>query len=169
MTDGSFDFYTLDTVASVDVYGISPAGHAFNARGSLTRRVNRRSGSIRTSAHQVALIPFSAVDSTATAEKDTGFDLPANAMVSPHIGIYVSALQSGKTIDFGTSPRRAVAMRTVSAWRSLSRPLGSVLAEVRFHRNPRCADRRRHPRPRVCGGGELPVGQLHPERGLDHG
>jgi uncharacterized membrane protein len=38
--------------------------------------------------HQVALIPFSAVDSTAAAEKDTGFDLPAaNAMVSPFIGI----------------------------------------------------------------------------------
>jgi hypothetical protein len=40
------------------------------------------------------------VDSTAASEKDTGFDLPVGAMVSPHLGISVIGAQA-KTIDFG--------------------------------------------------------------------
>jgi hypothetical protein len=99
MTDGSIDFYTLDTVASVDIYGISPGGHAFVKRGQAAPGQQE----IRINPHdraQVALIPFSGVDSTAAAEKDTGFDLPVNCMVSPHLGIEVLGAQA-KTMDFG--------------------------------------------------------------------
>jgi hypothetical protein len=96
----SFDFYTLESVASVDIYGISPAGHAFSRAGVVAPGLQDLKIDPREK-HQVALIPFSAVDSTAAAEKDTGFDLPANAMVSPFVGIKVLSAQSGKTVDFG--------------------------------------------------------------------
>lgn len=100
LTNGLIEFYTLDTVASVDVYGISAGGYAFNRTGLVAPGLSEIPIDSRCK-EQVALIPFSAVDSTAATEKDTGFDLPVTAMVSPFVGVNVLGNQVSKTMDVG--------------------------------------------------------------------
>lgn len=99
MTNGVIEFYTLDSVANVDIYGISAGGYSFSRTGLVAPGLAEIPIN-SSNKQQVALIPFSGVDSTAATEKDTGFDLPVNCMVSPHLGINVLGAQA-KTIDFG--------------------------------------------------------------------
>lgn len=47
------------------------------------------------------VIPWSAADSTAATEKDTGFDLPTGAQVQSFPGLEVSAIDATETIDCG--------------------------------------------------------------------
>lgn len=98
---GSMKFYMPGgSTTVVDIYGIAPDGQFFSQKNIgasgpnvITVDRNRRD--------QVALIPYAAADSTAAAEKDTGFDFPVGAMISPNVGVNVLGLESGKTVDFG--------------------------------------------------------------------
>lgn len=101
MVGGGATVYVADSVNSVDVYGISGGGHAF-VKKSLSVGAGGADIMIDRQARQQELvIPFSKADTAAATETDTGFDLPANAAVSPFLGISVLTLESAKTIDFG--------------------------------------------------------------------
>lgn len=100
---GMIEFWTLDTVATVDLYGISPAGHAFQFAGVAPSGNNELV--INTGSNlQMLKIPFSIADSVAATEKDTGFDIPSSCYVLDRLhglGLLVTTLESGKTIDVG--------------------------------------------------------------------
>src|ERR1035437_7556240 len=105
-TNGSLEFYTADTVASVDLYIQTPSGHFAVLKG-VTPSGN---GSIEvdvSKAHPIMVVPFAAADQTADAtETDTGFNLLINSIVLPvasGLSVDVTALHAGKTIDFGTA------------------------------------------------------------------
>lgn len=96
--------FAIDSVSPlesvVDIYGISPSGHAFVVRdvkpGTPTEiRIDTGNR------NQVLVIPFAIGDTTATTETDTGFDLPTGAMVLPFPAIYVTAEDATETIDVG--------------------------------------------------------------------
>ena len=102
LSGGAGDFYTLDTVDSVDLYIMCPNGQfvtAFAVKGDGMAEIPVMRGQ----KYQVAYIPFSIADSIAATEKDTGFDLPANAVVLPDVGIMVATIETAgaKTIDVG--------------------------------------------------------------------
>lgn len=101
ITNGLIEFWTADTVASVDLYGQSPTGHGFTHTAEVASGLNEIY--IDTNAKWTELvIPFAAADTTATTETSTGFTLPTNAVVQPMgIGVDVLTAQSAKTIDFG--------------------------------------------------------------------
>lgn len=85
-----------------DLFGTSPLGHWFVrkncAPGDPTEIPidgNRR--------EEVAIVPFAVADCTAGTEKDTGFVLPAGAIVKPwpFVAITTAAGQGSKTITAG--------------------------------------------------------------------
>lgn len=101
---GVMEFYVPDTVNianGVDIYGIAPDGQFFVKTGVVPSGPEQIliDRGVRA---QVALIPFFAGDVTAATEKDTGLDLPVNAIISPFVAARVIAGESGKTIDMGT-------------------------------------------------------------------
>lgn len=104
LNNGLMEFYVPDTVnvnsAGVDIYGMAPDGQFFIALGVIASGPNQILVD-RDRRDQVALIPFAAADSTAAAEKDTGMDYPANAIINPNVGVRTIGLESGKTIDTG--------------------------------------------------------------------
>lgn len=84
----------------VDVYGISPAGHFFIVRGMQTGNptevfldLNNR--------QEIAVVPFSILDTIANTEQDTGFDFPLNCLIQPPPLITVRTLEAGRTINVG--------------------------------------------------------------------
>lgn len=100
-TRGSISFFTADTVASVDLYGMAPGGQFFTRAGVVASGPNEIA--INTGdRNQVAVIPFSINDTTAAAETNTGFSIPALAAVLPNPMLNVLTPDSGMTIDFGT-------------------------------------------------------------------
>lgn len=103
LTNGKVEFYVADAVAKVDLYGISPTGHAFVAKGVAPSGPNEiRVDTSR--ADTILVIPFSATDSTANTETDTGFDVPTNAGVIPMaVGVDVTVLDDTETVDVGTA------------------------------------------------------------------
>lgn len=100
---GFINFFTLDTVASVDLYIMAPGGQFVIRTGVVPGGPNEIS--VGTGAkRQLAKIPFSIADSVANTEKDTGFDLPANCSVLDRLHgmiVNVSTLDSGQNILFG--------------------------------------------------------------------
>lgn len=102
MTNGSIEFYTADTVFSVDLYGQAATGHGFihksvvpSGNDEIYLDLNLR--------NTVLVIPFDGADQAATVEQDTGFNLPTHAVVNPlGVGVDVLTAQAGKTINFGT-------------------------------------------------------------------
>jgi hypothetical protein len=98
---GSLEFYTQDTVASVDLAGFGPEGHFVTMKGVVGKGPNEIFLD-RSNRNQVAMVPFSYADSTAAVEKDTGFDLPANTLVLPDVGVLTKDTDSGITILAGT-------------------------------------------------------------------
>lgn len=105
LTAGFINFFTLDTVASVDLYIQAPGGQFLTRTGIVASGPNE----IRVPTHikrQMYKIPFSAVDQGGNAtETDTGFDLPAKAFVLDRLhgcGLLVTTVHAAKTIDFGT-------------------------------------------------------------------
>lgn len=100
MTYGKATFYTLDTVSSVDVYGMAPKGQWFSVTAvkegvtEVPINTQRRDW--------VAKVPFSFADSTAATEKDTGFDWATATLVLPNPSIIVVAADSGITVEVGT-------------------------------------------------------------------
>ena len=101
LTNGIIDFYVADTVASVDLFIQAPSGHFVVAKGVSASGPN----SIyidKGRATTVMVIPFSIADTTATAETDTGFDLPTNALVlADGMAVDVLTLDATETIDVG--------------------------------------------------------------------
>jgi len=101
LTTGKIEFWTADSVSSVDLYGIGPNGHAFKLAGVKPSGNNALSidqGQMQ----QVMLIPFSAADVTANTETATGFTEPANALMLPSVAIRVLTLDATETVDVGT-------------------------------------------------------------------
>lgn len=101
LSQGGAEFYTANTVESVDLYIMAPGGQFVTktaVKGSIDIEVDT------TIRNQVALIPFSATDQTAdNTETDTGFDEPANAMFTGiGTGIRVLAIDATETVDVGT-------------------------------------------------------------------
>jgi len=97
---GKIDFYTADSVTSVDLYGIGPKGEAIEITGitpsgEAAYGISRhRSGVYR--------LPFSIADATAATEKDTGLDFVTGVLINAAgIGIDVVTNESGKTINIG--------------------------------------------------------------------
>ena len=111
LTAGGAEFYVADNVASVDLYIQAPGGQFAVKTGVVPANY---SYPVDTSErYQVYKIPFSIADCVAATEKDSGFDLPANAQVLPLLGgasILVTTLETtgAKTIDVGTGEAHPV-------------------------------------------------------------
>ncbi len=100
---GAMEFYVPDTVNianGVDIYGMAPDGQFFVKRGVVPSGPNQIMVD-RGIREQVALVPFSATDSTAASEKDTGLDLIVNSVVSPFVGVRMLTVDATETIDVG--------------------------------------------------------------------
>ncbi len=101
LTNGLIDFYTANSVVSVDLYVMAPGGQF------VVKRTVKPSGPNEifidlSDRRQVAVIPFDHADQVAAAEEDTGFDLPTNAAVQPEgIGVHVVDVDAGEDIDVG--------------------------------------------------------------------
>ena len=85
---------------TVDIYGISPLGHAYLLRGCMSGDPTEVyiDENIRT---EVLVLPFSYADVTAGAEQDTGFDLPVGATLQPVPIATVTTLEAGRTLNIG--------------------------------------------------------------------
>lgn len=101
LTNGLLEFWTQDTVASVDIYGQTPGGRGFVQKGVVASGNNEIFiDTLRMTAELV--VPFALADTTTGTETDTGFALPTNALVDPNsLSVDVLTLESGKTIDVG--------------------------------------------------------------------
>lgn len=101
LTNGLMDFYTANSVVSVDLYIMAPKGQF------VVKRTVKASGPNEifidlSDKKQVAVIPFDRADYTDNVEFDTGFDLPTNAAVQHDgIGVHMVTKDDGETIDVG--------------------------------------------------------------------
>lgn len=102
LVNGSFEFWTADTAASVDLYIQSGKGHTLQVKGVTPSGANEFFVNTANPV-QMLVIPFSIADTTATTETDTGFDLPTDAIVQPELaaGVDVLAIDATETIDVG--------------------------------------------------------------------
>ena len=100
LTNGMLEFWTADTVSSVDLYVQGPSGH-FNVYKAQAPALDT-SLVFPKGAFTMMTIPFSIADTTAATETDTGFDLPTNGKVLPiKGGVDVLTLDAGITMDVG--------------------------------------------------------------------
>lgn len=100
LTRGRARFAVASSVNSVDLYIMSPTGHFVvyeDAEAGTISEIMIDRGQ----KEQVAKIPFSIADASASSEEDTGIDLPVGAYVSPFLGINVTDVDATETIDFG--------------------------------------------------------------------
>ncbi len=132
LTNGLIEFWTADTVLSVDLYGMAPGGQFFVAKGIAASGPNEIY--IDSNArHQAMIIPFDIDDTTATTETDTGFDLPENAVVLPEgVGVRVTTLDAGMDIDVGILASEANGDANGFMDTILLTTAGMVMAEVGF-------------------------------------
>jgi hypothetical protein len=101
LTNGMIEFWTADSVASVDLYILAPGGQFAIAKTVAASGPNEIA--IDTNArNQVMVIPFDITDTTATTETDTGFDEPASALMLPAPAVRMSTVDATETIDVGT-------------------------------------------------------------------
>lgn len=104
-TRGFINFFVLDTVSQVDLYIMAPGGQFEVRTGVKPGGPNEISVNTRAK-RQMMKIPFSYVDQGGNAtETDTGFDMPNPSMLLNRLhgcGLYVTAADSGITIDVGT-------------------------------------------------------------------
>lgn len=99
-TNGVISFAVVDTVTSVDVYVLTAEGRFVELLGA--KPGTQAELNVPTwDRNSVLKIPFSATDSTAATEKDTGIDLPANCVVLPDVGILVTTIDATEDITFG--------------------------------------------------------------------
>jgi hypothetical protein len=97
---GMVDFYVDASLNGVDVVGIGPNGHWFEAH-SIDASGNNEIWVDQATRHGLYRIPYSHADSTDAVEKDTGFDLPAGAIIDPDVGIVVGNIDATETMDVG--------------------------------------------------------------------
>lgn len=103
LTRGKLEFYTLDTVTSVDLYIQAPGGQFVIVTGVVASGPNEIGVNL-SKKEQLYKLPFSIADASANTEKDTGFDLPSQCQVLSRLsgmGIQVTTLDSGQNILFG--------------------------------------------------------------------
>lgn len=102
LTRGHIEFYTADSVSTVDLYISAPSGHFLVTKGVQSSGPNSLyidKGRTDT----VMVIPFSKDDTTAATETDTGFDVPTNGAVLPMgMSAEILTVDSGITVDLGT-------------------------------------------------------------------
>lgn len=90
-----------DSQPTVDIYGMSGEGIAFQKRG-----VNPGNPGVvqlnNLSTDHTLMVPFNLLDTVANTETDTGFDLPVGSLIDP-LGqsIYVITAESSRTIQTG--------------------------------------------------------------------
>lgn len=109
-TRGFINFFIPDTITTgVDLYIQAPGGQFIIAKSVLPSGPNEFA--VNTSkSEQFYKIPFSIADAVAATEQSTGFVVPANSTILDRLhgmGLLVTALESGKTIDFGTAEASA--------------------------------------------------------------
>jgi hypothetical protein len=100
---GFINFFTLDTVASVDLYIQAPGGQFVVVEGVVAGGPNEIHIAT-TKREQMYKIPFSIADAVANTEKDTGFDFPAKAIVLDRLhglSVNVTTLDASQNILFG--------------------------------------------------------------------
>jgi hypothetical protein len=99
LSSGKLEFYTADTLSTVDIYCMTPTGH-FVVREDVKPGDNE----IRYNTDnlmQTMVIPFNMADTTVT-ETSTGFTIPSHAMMLPTPGLWITAIDATETIDVGT-------------------------------------------------------------------
>lgn len=104
LSNGSAEFFTADTVETVDIYGQAPDGRGFVALG-VEAGVNKRLVVDTSQYSGVLKIPFDIgedSDITAAAEFDTGFDASANLVFLPQPSVFIGEADATETIDVGT-------------------------------------------------------------------
>lgn len=112
LTAGYIDFYTLSTVASVDLYIMGPNGHFLSVAGVAPSGPNELVLPTNSNRH-IAKIPFSINDTAANTETDTKFAFPTTAMWLDRLhgcGLRVTVADDsagGKTMDVGTLSSQA--------------------------------------------------------------
>lgn len=94
-TDGKVKFYTLSTVASVDLSILTAAGDAVFIEGQLAGEIMVEVDTQRR--EQMLIIPFGASNNTVV---DTGFNLPANMLLEDAL-MKVTTVDATETIEFG--------------------------------------------------------------------
>ena len=101
LTNGLIEFYTANSVNSVDLYIMAPGGQFVVAKGIEPSGPNELFVDTNQK-NQVAVIPFDIADTTAATETDTGFDLPQNAAVMPvGLGVHTVTVDATEDIDVG--------------------------------------------------------------------
>ncbi len=99
-TNGRIEFYTADSVSSVDLYVLSPTGHfqIFKAvKSSGDSNLQMDTSQLKTT----IVIPVSYADQAGdNTETDTGFALPG--AVQPGVAVDVVTVDATETILFGT-------------------------------------------------------------------
>ena len=102
LVNGSFDFNVADSVASLDLYIVSPTGHMVILKG--VKSSGKSSVLVDTSATTTTIVvPFDVADQAGDAtETDTGFDLTTNAVIQAGVTIDVITLDATETVDVGT-------------------------------------------------------------------
>lgn len=100
LSRGMLYFEVAKSVTKVDIYLATPTGQFLVLKNvvpgdrSVVKYEPRDNES-------TWVIPFSIADSTANAEKDTGFDLPTGALVDPSLGLEVTGTDAARTINAG--------------------------------------------------------------------
>ena len=96
-TNGLVEFWTVNTITSLDISILTAAGDAILLAGT-TPGLTRVTVDV-SSREQLLVIPWLFLAGGTVV--DTGLDMPANMLVE-FAGVRVTAIDAGETIDFGT-------------------------------------------------------------------
>lgn len=101
-TRGFISFYVTEATESVDLYILAPGGEFVVAKGMVPSGPNEIL--VDTSRkHHVMYVPYSVADQAGNAtETDSGFTVPANALMLPHAGVLSVVADAAITIEVGT-------------------------------------------------------------------
>jgi hypothetical protein len=98
---GTGRFAVLDTVNSVDIYIMGPEGDFVVIEDVVAGSISEVMIDMQRRV-QMLKLPYSVADSTANTETDTGFDLPAGAVVLPWgAGVRVAATDATEDLEVG--------------------------------------------------------------------
>lgn len=98
---GTIEFYTADSVTSVDLYGVTATGFDFQKYGVIAGAETELYVD-QDNLNRVMVIPFDADDYTAASEGDTGFDVTTDMVLCAYPWVKVIDIDTGETADIGT-------------------------------------------------------------------
>lgn len=110
ISDGMIEFRTATTVASVDIYGYTEEGYAFQIKG-ITPGSIKEFYIDKGRLHQTIVIPVDVTDSdiSASAENLLGFYLANDVLVlAEGLGFFTATADAGTTCDIGTDSSAGV-------------------------------------------------------------